>query len=127
MKLLKKIGLIVLKATEIVTGFGPGLAAIIPGDKDDRIIQTASADLSQVAGIITQVEVFGAALGIAGPDKLRAAAPAVAQVILRSTVLAGRKIHDTVLFQAGCTQVAAGMADILNSLKDDVPTIDMKD
>ncbi len=123
MTFLKKLGTIVLKVTEIVTGFGPLASMLIPGTKDDKIIQMVSADLVQIASIIAQVEVFGQALGIAGPDKLKAAAPAVAQIILQSAVMVNHKIENPALFHQGCTKVADGMADILNSLKADVDTV----
>lgn len=119
---LKKVGQIVLKVTEIVVGFGPVVSSLIPGDRDDKIIQVVSVDLVQISQIIQQVEVFGQALGIAGPDKLKAAAPAVAQIILASSMMAKHEIADPVLFRQGCTKVADGMADILNSLKDKVET-----
>lgn len=124
MKFLTKLGQILLKATEIVTGFGPLASALIPGTKDDKIIQVISTDLAQISQIIGQVELFGQALGIAGPDKLKAAAPAVAQIILQSSILAQHKIADPVLFQQGATKIADGMADVLNSLQDKIDTID---
>jgi hypothetical protein len=123
MTFLKKLGEVVLKVTGIVTGFGPGLAAIIPGTKDDVIIQKVSIDLAEIAQIIQQAEVFGQALGLPGAQKLQAAAPAVAQIILQSSILAKHELANPVLFQQGCTKVADGMADVLNSLKDNVETI----
>lgn len=123
MSWLKKVGSIVLKVSQIVVGFGPTAAALIPGDKDDKIIRVLSADLVQIAGIIQQVEVFGQALGLPGADKLKAASPAVAQIILQSAILAKHEIADPALFSRGCTKVADGMADILNSLKDQVDTV----
>jgi hypothetical protein len=122
MTFLKKLGAILLEATKIVTGFGPLASALIPGTKDDKIIQVVSSDLVQIAGIVTQVEVFGQALSIAGADKLKAAAPAVAQIILQSSLLANHKIANAPLFQTGCTKIADGMADVLNALKDNVDT-----
>lgn len=83
-------------------------------------ITVVSQDLSQIASIITQVEAMGQALGIAGPDKLRAASPLVAQIILQSALLANHSISDGPLFTQGTTKVADGMADILNALKDNI-------
>jgi hypothetical protein len=123
MAFLKKLGQIVLKATEIVAAFALPVSMSIPGNKDDKIIQTISADLAQIAQIIAQAEVFGQALGLPGADKLKASAPAVAQIILQSSILVNHKIENPVLFQAGCMKIADGMADVLNSLKPDVETI----
>jgi hypothetical protein len=120
MSWLSKAATIALKVTEIVTGLGPLASAIIPGDKDDKIIQAVSVDLAQIAQIIAQVEIFGQALGLPGAQKLTAAAPSVAQVILQSSIMAKHEISNPELFKTGCTKVADGMADVLNSLKDKV-------
>lgn len=120
--LLKKIGQIALKATELILGFGPAAVKYIPGDKDDKILAAITPELVQIAQVIQQVEVFGQALGLPGAQKLTAAAPSVAQIILASAIMAKHEIANPALFQAGCTQVAAGMADVLNSLKPDVET-----
>lgn len=118
MKFLTKLGQIILKATEIVSGIAPYASAAFPGHEGQ--IQTVSNDLAQVANVIVQIEAVGQTLSIPGAQKLLAAAPGVAQVILKSSLLVGRKIADPALFKQGTTKVADGMADILNSLKDDV-------
>jgi hypothetical protein len=120
MTFLKKLGQILLKATEIVAGFQPLIASTFPGVSGP--VQVASRDLAQIADIIAQVEAMGQALGQPGADKLRAAAPLVAQVILQSSLLAQRQIADPMLFKVGAQKVADGMADVLNSLKDDIST-----
>jgi len=119
---LKKAASIALKVTEVVLGFGPLITSLTPTKKDDQIYAAVAPSLTQIAGIIGQVELFGQALGLPGDQKLKAAAPAVAQIVLQSSFMAGHKIADPILFQRGCTKVADGMADILNSLKDDVDT-----
>lgn len=118
MKFLTKLGQILLKATEIVSGIAPYASAVFPGH--DKEIQIVSNDLAQVANVVVQVEAVGQVLQLPGASKLIAAAPGVAQVILQSSLLVGRKIADPALFKQGTTKVADGMADILNSLKDDV-------
>jgi hypothetical protein len=119
---LKKLGTILVKAAAIVTGFGPTLAAVIPGDKDDRIIRIVSRDLGQIADIVVQAEAMGQALGQPGAQKLIAATPMVAQIILQSSLLVGHKIAQPDLFKKGCASIASGTADVLNSLKNDVQT-----
>lgn len=118
MTFLKKLGSILLQASAIVTGFAP----MFQQSSQAGAIQVVSKDLAELAQIVVQVETVGQALNQAGPAKFAAAAPLVAQVILSSSVLAGRKIHDQALFLRGCGAVGGGMADILNSLHDDVQT-----
>ncbi len=117
MKFLTKIGVILLKATAVVSGIAP----FIPSSQQGTF-QIVSRDLEQVSQIIVQAELFGQALSLAGPDKLKAATPAVAQIILQSSILANHKINDAVLFKQGCQKIADGMADVLNSLEDKVDT-----
>jgi len=118
MKWLTLIGKIVLTGLSVVTGFGPMAAAMIPGTKDDKIIKQTEDTLAQVAQIIGMVEAIGqaATTPMAGPEKLKVAAPLVAQIIMSSSMLTQHKITDEVLFRQGCTSIASGMADVLNSL-----------
>lgn len=121
MKFLTKLGAIILRGVEIVSGFAPMVAQSLPGSAGT--VQIVSKDLSEVAAIIQDVEVMGQALNQAGPDKLKAAAPLVAQIILQSAILANHQIENAGLFNQGCTEIASGMADILNSLKADIQTV----
>lgn len=114
MTFLKKLGGILLKIGQIVVGFGPMLSTAIP--QIAGAVQVVSRDIAAIAQIIMNVEAIGAVLGIAGPDKLRAAAPLVAQIVLQSEILVNKTIANPELFQKGCTEIAGGMADILNSL-----------
>ncbi len=120
MKFLTKFGQAFLKGIQIVTGFAPLAASVAPNEAG--VIQTVSQDLTQIAHIITQVVVIGQALSLPGPQKLTAAAPLIAQVLLQSSMLAGHKINDEALFTAGAKKIADGMADCLNSLHPDVET-----
>jgi len=122
---LKKAGMVLLKVTEILTGFGPIITRIIPGTKDDQIVAAATHELSQIAAIVTQVEAMAAALALPlpGDQKLLMATPLVAQIILQSSMMAHHEIADPVKFRAGCASMASGMADVLNSLKDNVQTV----
>lgn len=120
MKFLTRLGQILLKGVEIVSGFGPIIGTVYPQSAGP--ITIIQHDLEAIAAVIAQVEAFGQVLGLPGPQKLLAAVPMVAQVILKSTILVGRKIADPALFQVGVKKVADGFADILNSLKDDIDT-----
>lgn len=119
---LKKVGQIALKVTTAIVGFGPLYQTMRPEHATHvaQVIDTAN----RIADIITQTEVMGAALHLPGEAKLRAAAPAVAQIILQSDMLAGRKIDNPARFEQGVKAVASGWADVLSSLEDKVETDD---
>ncbi len=112
MKFLSKLGLIIAKVTAIATGISP----LFPqyNKETGKVVDT----LNGIAAVIMNVEVFGTVLKTPGADKLKAATPLVAQIILQSDMMAGKKINDTALFAAGTEKVASGMADILNSIRD---------
>lgn len=114
MKFLSKLAELFMKGLQIWTGFSPAVTAALPGSAG--AIQVVSQDLSEIGNVIVDVEQMAVALQIKGPDKLKAAAPLVADVILKSTLLVNHKVADSALFTQGCTDVANGMAEILNSL-----------
>lgn len=114
MTFLKKLGEIIVKGLGIATGLLPLVQQLSPGQAG--LVQTISQDLSQIAQIIVMVEAAGATLGIAGPDKLRMAAPQIAQILLQSTILVGRPIANPQLLLRAATKFADGMADALNSV-----------
>lgn len=122
MKFLTRLGMIVLKVTEIATGFGPFITRAIPGTTDDAIVRRVTTDLEILAGIIGNVEVVGQALNLSGTQKLTAASPLFAQIILQSSLLAKHEIANPVLFKQGCEKMASGLADVLNSQKDEIET-----
>lgn len=119
---LKKAGIIIGQVTAAVVGLGPLVAALTPSKKDDEYVAIAADTLAQIGGIVTQVEAMAGALSqpLPGDQKLLMATPMVAQVILSSALMAKHKIADPVKFKAGCASIASGMADVLNSFKDDV-------
>lgn len=122
MKFLTKLGQILVKATEIVTGFGPIVKQFVP--VAGNVLQEATTDFELVSSIIANVEAIGQVAGLKGPDKLKAATPLVAQAILSSSMLAKHQIANADLFNQGAQKVADGFADVLNSLKDDIETTD---
>lgn len=117
MKFLTKFGQILNRGLQILNVFQPVIQLESP--KAGAVVQTVSTDLVQIAGVIQNTEAFGQALAIKGPDKLKAAVGPVSQIILQSALLANHKIADPELFSTGCTKVADGMADIVNSLNPD--------
>jgi hypothetical protein len=116
MSFLSKFGKFVLKGLSIVTGIAPIVSQAVPGSA--QTIQVVSQDLAQVADIVTKIEVIGQQLGKPGAEKLALAAPLVADVIIKSSLLANQKIDNPALFSQGSKKIADGMADILNSLNE---------
>jgi len=119
MSFLKKLGTVILKGTQVLIGIAP----FLPPDKQP-LAQRILDSLEEAFSIVINVEAFGAALGIKGPDKLKAAAGPIAQVILHSSLVAGRKIKDPDGFLIACGKLGGDLADILNSLEGDVKTED---
>lgn len=119
MSFLKKLGQVFIKGVALFTGFLPLLSGVIP-QRDAAKIADIADDLTKVAGMVATVEAIAQAASspIAGAEKAKMVAPLVAQVILQSDIMVGKKIKDHVLFQQGCANVGGGMADILNSLED---------
>jgi hypothetical protein len=104
--------------------FAPVVQSVLP--QSAGIIQTVSQDLTDIGNVIVDVEQVGTALALKGPDKLKAAAPLVADVILKSSMLANHKIANPDLFNQGCTEIAGGMADVINSLHVDGIAVTVK-
>jgi len=117
MKFLTKLAQIFAKGMQIFGLFAPVVQQAFPGTS--QTVQTVSQDLAQVATVIVDVEQMAVALGLKGPDKLKAAAPLVADIVLKSTLLVNHKIANPALFTQGATKIADGMADVLNSLNGD--------
>lgn len=115
MKFLSKLGQILLKGTQLVTGLGP----LLPSQYQGAVAKTKDT-LEEAAQAIVYAEAFGQALSVPGADKLKAVTPVIAQILLRSDLLTGKKIDNPELFKTGSTKIADGLADILNSLKDDI-------
>src|SRR5690606_13212372 len=88
---LKKVGQVALQIVVGIDTFGPIVKSVAP-DKVDRAIDRIGDYTRQSADIIAYAEIMGQALGnVSGPDKLKAATPAMAQVILRSDAMIGKK------------------------------------
>lgn len=121
MKFLTKLGNVLLQVTQVVTGFAPLAKVALPGYADK--VDVVSQDLAELSQIIVNVEAVGQALSLAGPQKLQAAAPLIAQVLIRSSIVANHKVANPALFQQGATKIADGLADVLNSLEDKVETV----
>lgn len=112
MKFLSKLGSIIGKVTAIATGIAP----LFPqyNKETGKVVDT----LNGIASVVMSSEVIGQVLNTPGADKLKGVTPLVAQILLQSDMLTGKKINDAVLFKQGAEKIASGMADVLNSIKD---------
>lgn len=115
MRFLTKIGKLILKGTRYIIGISPTIQRVLP----DGRVETFIDKLLEFQDVIIKMEAIGQVLHLSGANKLRGAGPLFAQVILGSGVMINRKIGDEAMFLRGATKMADGMADILNSLKDD--------
>ena len=115
MGLLTKIAQIAAKIVIGIDTFGP-LAKSVANDKYDRYIDVVADYTTKAADVVVQAEIFGNALALSGQDKLKAATPAMAQLILKSDLMVGQKIKNPVLFEKGVASITSGFADVLNSL-----------
>lgn len=119
MTFLKKLGSVLAKGLAVATGIWPLVSGLFGSDtKVTEYVPGVINDLSQIAGIVVQVEAVVQTPG-SGAAKLQAAAPLVANVIRTSQLISGKKIANETLFVQGCTKITDGMADVLNSLHPD--------
>lgn len=114
MTFLQRVGQILMKGIEIWAGFAQTIQREFPGVSGP--VQVITKDLTQIATIVTEVEAIGQIASTAGSDKLKAATPLVAQVIMQSALMEGRTVANPTLFTKSCEEIAGGMADLLNSL-----------
>lgn len=125
MTFLKKLGSIIQLVSGLFLGFAPTLTKALPGTTGE--VTTISKDLTDIGNVVVEVEAFGQLQGLSGADKAKAAGPLVAQIILNSSLVAGKKIANPVLFQQANVEIAGGVADLLNSLHEDsVATVTQK-
>jgi hypothetical protein len=104
MTFLTKLATILLKAGSVITGFSP----LVPSQM--------SGTLDKIAEIIVIAETIGQTLQLKGPDKLKMAAPLIANIILKSELLIDKKIRNQDLFNESIEQLTSGFVGVLNSL-----------
>lgn len=113
MNFLAKLGSFLAKGVALLSGLGP-LVTPLFGSKSGAVIGTVVQDLTSVGTVVVSAEaVLGAG---AGPAKLAAAAPLVANIVKTSELVSGHKIANEALFMQGCTDLTNAVAEILNSL-----------
>lgn len=118
MGFLKKIGSIILKGAAIATGYGPMIGALAPAAAGT--VTRVTDIFSKLAGLVITGEAMGQALKLPGDQKLAAVTPLAIQMILQSDVMLGRKVKDQAKFAAASATIVSGLADLLNSLDDDI-------
>ena len=124
MNWLKKLAQALSAVTQIVVGFGPLFTQLTPTDKDDKALPVVLDSLQHLTGILATVESIALSLGLTGPDKLKAAIPLVAQLILQSDAMVGCKIDNPAEFQAGVGDLVSAWVRVVNSTKADIKTVD---
>lgn len=128
MNFLKKFGQVMLRIIGVVTGVMPILSQSLPAAVSGAVTRVEDK-LTQAFNVIMTAETMFAAIGAvkAGPDKLKASVPFIAQLIQQSELVAGKKIENESLFTQGVTSITSGLADVLNSLRGDVKTQNSQD
>ena len=132
---LKTVGIELAKGLSIVSGIEPLVAGFLPaGSPAAAAFNVVSKDLAEIGGIVTTVEGASAQMALAtstaaaagtpltSAQKIAMATPGVTQVILQSSLLAGKTIQDPTGFANGVSQVINGVVAILNSLHANVQT-----
>lgn len=114
MTFLKKLGQIIAEGIAIIGGIAPILQATNP--QAGTVVQTISKDLEQVGQIVIQVEAMGAALGLSGADKLRAAVGPVVQILMSSELLAGKPVTDAAALNQAAQDIINGVVKALNAV-----------
>lgn len=122
MTFLKKLGQIIATGVELVTGFAPILTALHPSTTP--VVTTVQNDLSAISQIVVQAEALGAALGLNGPDKLRAATGPVVQILMQSELIAGKPMSDTAAqaLNTAAQQIINGVVTVLNAVHESAAT-----
>jgi len=121
---LKKVGEIAARGAAFATGLSPLVEPFFEHKgKSDDIFAQVNDSLMEAQNVITTVEAIGAITGIDGKQKLSAASPLIA-TILKNKLVAGRKIKDQPLFDAGVSGLTDSLVKILNSLDEGDAKID---
>jgi hypothetical protein len=113
---LKKAGQLLVNTVSMVELGYPVLGKFLP-KKVEGVADVAIADLEELSGVVTNVEAVAQALptGLTGEQKFKAALPGITRAVAASSVMAGKKIADQVLFQKACSEYAQATVDMLNS------------
>ena len=117
---LKKLGQKIAEGQAVVDVFSPAIKLAIPGDKDDKVldqISSVSKDLTMIANVVVDVEAASNIVAMTGEQKLAVATPKVIQILLTSSMMAGKEVQDADLVRQGAADIAQGMVKFLNGIK----------
>lgn len=114
MTFLKKAGQIIAEGIAILGGIAPILQAT--NSKQAAIVETVSKDLTEIGQVVISMEGVGAALGLSGADKLRAATGPVIQILMQSELLAGKPITDAAALNTAAQSIINGVVAALNAV-----------
>lgn len=115
MSFLSKLGNVLARIVGIVTGIGPLVEPFLGSGKAATVTGTVVNDLTSIGQVVVQAEALIQGTGT-GATKLAAATPLVAQIILTSEMVSGKKIANDALFIQGAGKVTSGIADVLNAI-----------
>lgn len=117
---LKKLGQILVQVAGVATGIGPLITPFLGSGETAKYVGSGVNDLTSIAQLVVQIETaFAAVPNSTGTQKLQALVPLVSNIIATSQVVSGKKVAQSALFTKGCTEVAQGMVDVLNSIHPD--------
>jgi len=117
---LKKLGQILVQVAGVATGIGPLITPFLGSGETAKYVGSGVNDLTSIAQLVVQIETaFAAVPNSTGAQKLQALVPLVSNIIATSQVVSGKKVAQSALFTKGCTEVAQGMVDVLNSIHPD--------
>lgn len=112
MSFLKKVGSLALKMVGLWPTLAPVIGKLVPG----------MSEVSQIVGVLVSVEQMFTAANApgaqTGSQKLRAAAPQVAQLIQATAFFQGKAIKDEKLAEQAFTNITSAFADLLNAYGD---------
>lgn len=126
MSFLKDFGNGVVKALTIAEKIAnpvEGIAAVIGGlvnsadPKAPPVVSVVQSDIAKFFAVVQNAEAMGAAIQAAGPDKLKMAAPQIAQHVLDIVDQLGFKVKDKDRFAAIVTGYTSVSADLYNALE----------
>jgi hypothetical protein len=112
--ILKKVGQIVLQAEGFERQYSP-LLGMIPGS--DKFVPKIEDKLETATKIITDAEIMGQALGVAGPQKASMAAGPMFQLLLDLPIIQGKKPKDPVKAKADAEALGGALAEFLNNFE----------
>lgn len=115
---LKKLGTILARVEGAAESLWPFLRGLFGSGKAGGVAEKVYNDFEAIANLVVMIEAAYPGDGT-GAQKLQALVPLVANVIKTSELISGKTIAQNDLFIKGCTEVAQGVVDVLNSIHAD--------